>query len=140
MQTFLPYPDFKKSAKCLDYKRLGKQRVEAKQILNILNGKAKLNKNGKISWENHPAVKMWKGYEKPLTQYMNTMIQEWIDRGYKNTMEINRSNEKFDLPPWIGDDRLHSSHRSNLLRKNKDYYSKFGWIETNDLLYYWPIG
>ncbi len=26
MQTFLPYPDFTKSAQCLDNKRLGKQR------------------------------------------------------------------------------------------------------------------
>lgn len=35
MQTFLPYPEFIKSAQCLDNKRLGKQRVEAKQILEI---------------------------------------------------------------------------------------------------------
>ena len=32
MQTFLPYPDFWVSAKMLDDKRLGKQRVEAMQI------------------------------------------------------------------------------------------------------------
>jgi hypothetical protein len=38
MQTFLPLPDFIESAKVLDYKRLGKQRVEAWQILKaILN-------------------------------------------------------------------------------------------------------
>ena len=36
MQTFLPYEDFTKTAQCLDYKRLGKQRVEAYQILRIL--------------------------------------------------------------------------------------------------------
>lgn len=36
MQTFLPYPDFKKSAQCLDYQRLGKQRLECKQILQTL--------------------------------------------------------------------------------------------------------
>lgn len=35
MQTFLPYANFEASAKVLDYKRLGKQRVEAKQILEI---------------------------------------------------------------------------------------------------------
>jgi len=29
MQTFLPYADFKLSTRVLDYKRLGKQRVEA---------------------------------------------------------------------------------------------------------------
>ena len=58
MQTFLPYTDFIKSAKCLDYKRLGKQRVEAKQILNIL-----LGETTKAGWTNHPAVLMWSGYE-----------------------------------------------------------------------------
>ena len=34
MQTFLPYPDFHESAKVLDMKRLGKQRVEVLQLLN----------------------------------------------------------------------------------------------------------
>jgi len=33
MQTFLPYPDLRDSVACLDNKRLGKQRVEAMQIL-----------------------------------------------------------------------------------------------------------
>ena len=32
MQTFLPSPRFAESARCLDSARLGKQRVEAKQI------------------------------------------------------------------------------------------------------------
>ena len=41
MQTFLPYPDFTQSAKTLDYRRLGKQRVEAWQILNALRGVSK---------------------------------------------------------------------------------------------------
>ena len=36
MNTFLPYSDFIRSAKCLDYKRLGKQRVEAWQIYQTL--------------------------------------------------------------------------------------------------------
>ena len=36
MQTFLPYPDFRQSAACLDYRRLGKQRVEGVQILKAI--------------------------------------------------------------------------------------------------------
>ena len=36
MQTFLPYKSFVKSLNCLDNKRLGKQRVEAMQILNAI--------------------------------------------------------------------------------------------------------
>ncbi len=53
MQTFLPYPDFKRSAKVLDYRRLGKQRVEALQILKALQVE-------NYGWRNHPIVKMWK--------------------------------------------------------------------------------
>ena len=34
MQTFLPYESFRESAKVLDWRRLGKQRVEGMQIIN----------------------------------------------------------------------------------------------------------
>jgi hypothetical protein len=69
MQTFLPYPDLKKSFEVLDYRRLGKQRVEAMQILNIL-----LSDKKSGGWVNHPAVKMWRGYEDALCVYMNMCI------------------------------------------------------------------
>ncbi|GAA3827626.1 pyrimidine dimer DNA glycosylase/endonuclease V [Nocardioides panacisoli] len=36
MQTFLPYADFARSARSLDPKRLGKQRVEALQVVRAL--------------------------------------------------------------------------------------------------------
>ena len=84
MQTFLPYPSFRKSASVLDYRRLGKQRVEAKQIYDILTADWR---NPKKGWANHPAVLMWKGYEEELKLYRVIMIEEWIRRGYKNTME-----------------------------------------------------
>jgi hypothetical protein len=40
-------------------------------------------------------------------------------------------------PHWLGDEELHASHRSNLLRKDKEYYSKFGWLEPDNLEYKW---
>jgi hypothetical protein len=39
MQTFLPYPDFRESLQVLDNKRLGKQRVEAYQIISAITGR-----------------------------------------------------------------------------------------------------
>jgi hypothetical protein len=147
MQTFLPYKNFKKSARCLDRQRLGKQRVEGYQILRVLLGIGKRNKNGNLAWENHPAVKMWKGHEIALVAYVTEMCTEWIRRGYKDTIL-----EKIDLllplkmevslplsPRWLGNKEFHASHRSNLLRKNKVYYSKFNWKEPDNLPYYWPI-
>ena len=133
MQTFLPYSDFKQTAKCLDYRRLGKQRVEANQILNIILGKNKSN-----AWVNHPAIKMWKNYSLSLIEYRNTIIQEWINRGYNNNMLILPINEKIIYPYWLGNQKFHSSHKSNLLRKDYNYYSQFNWNESNDLPYIWP--
>ena len=49
MQTFLPYPDFVASARCLDRRRLGKQRVEVLQLLRALLVPGS-------GWANHPAV------------------------------------------------------------------------------------
>jgi Pyrimidine dimer DNA glycosylase len=135
MQTFLPLPNFIKSAQCLDYRRLGKQRVECKQILLILDAK---KQNVKIGWSSHPAVLQWENYEEALKEYMNVCICEWINRGYKNTMLIQEIANVI-YPPWFGDEKYHASHRSNLLRKNFDYYNQFGWEEPIDLEYVWPV-
>lgn len=131
MQTFLPYANIEKTVKCLDWRRLGKQRVESKQILNAIH-------RGKGGWSNHPATKMWKGYENGLTLYMNYCIKEWIQRGYKNNMPIVEV-EKIVMPPWFGDEKFHSSHRSNLLEKDFEWYSKFGWTEEPGMPYVWPV-
>ena len=141
MQTFLPYESFAESARCLDYRRLGKQRVEAYQILRTLTGESK-------GWVNHPAVKMWRGYEVALAKYGYEMCKEWKARGYKDTLEekfmqylvqhINRDSLMFPVPDWLGGS-IHASHRSNLLRKNKEFYSKYGWTETDNLSYVWPV-
>lgn len=131
MQTFLPYPNIYKSASCLDSKRLGKQRVEAFQILKALRGET----NG---WINHPATKMWRGHEGALVLYMNACISEWIQRGFKNTMVCQHALSNDPFPWWFGDERLHASHRSNLLRKDPEFYGKFGWKEDASLSYFWP--
>jgi hypothetical protein len=132
MQTFLPYRDFTKTAKALDYRRLGKQRVEARQILDIISN----NKTG--AWSNHPAVNMWRGYSEALSEYSDCIISEWIKRGYRNNMEIN-GIIAFTYPPWLGDENFHLSHRSNLLRKAPDSYSKI-WPDVPDNLpYVWPV-
>lgn len=131
MQTFLPYPDFEKTAKCLDRKRLGKQRVEARQIIKNLEG-------GRDQWYDHPAVQMWKGYAKALKLYFNTISKELKNRGYEHNLgyyDIREEGVKY--PPWLGDEEFHKSHRSNLLRKESDYYEKFDWDVSDDLNYVW---
>jgi hypothetical protein len=133
MQTFLPYPDFEKCAQCLDSRRLGNQRLEALIILRTLR------RRGPQGWRHHPAVKMWKGYEDALAHYLNCMIDEWIRRGYRNTIRRRRVQRPITMPRWLGDERLHASHRSNLLRKDPAWYGRFGWKEQPGLPYFWPV-
>lgn len=149
MQTFLPYADFKQSALVLDRQRLGKQRVEALQILRTLYGISD-------GWTNHPAVKMWKGYEPVLALYALEICAEWSHRGYIDSCwkQINAlvswrdavdgvsKNGQWILcspPAWLGDPAFHASHRSNLLRKDPDHYGQFGWTELPTLPYVWPV-
>lgn len=134
MQTFLPYSDFSKSARCLDYRRLGKQRVEAYQLYRIVSGVRTIG-----GWINHPATKMWSGYPEALALYQNVMIDEWIDRGYQNTMKYLPIN-KIIFPWWLGKEDLHASHRSNLLKKDPEFYGRYNWTESRNLNYVWYQG
>lgn len=92
-------------------------------------------------WANHSAVRMWRGYEDALSVYYNTILGEWIDRGYRNSMPflaVGRLFE-FQMPFWFGDEAFHASHRSNLLRKDPKFYGQYKWKEPNDLPYVWPV-
>jgi hypothetical protein len=64
-------------------------------------------------------------------------------RGFKDTCKekmIALSLPVHELqPPWLGNESFHASHRSNLLRKNPAWYSKFGWSESDNLEYVWPV-
>lgn len=145
MQTFLPHESFIKSARFLDRMRLGKQRVECKQILMALErGPLIETEKGvrKTPWYNHPAAKMWRGYEPALSLYGKTMCEEWIRRGYNDSLSgffLSRfCDHTIKFPKWIGNASFHRSHQSNLLRKNSQHYSQFGWDVPDNLPYIWP--
>jgi hypothetical protein len=142
VQTFLPYSDFEKTAEVLDYRRLGKQRVETWQILNALNGKTK-------GWANHPASRMWRGFELRLVSYGIVICKEWIRRGYNDTMlprfeELKNSltSQRHDEvdPAWLGRPDIHISHQSNLVRKDPEFYGPLFPDVSPDLEYVWPVG
>lgn len=148
MQTFLPYPNFAVSAMCLDRARLGKQRVEARQIqtaVQKLDGL--IPSDGPIGWGNHPAVTMWRGHVLALMLYGDCMIREWVRRGYENTMPLMLARTTDDqvaipaglvMPAWLGREDIHASHRSRLLMKDPEWYSQFGWTEEPGAEYVWP--
>lgn len=137
MQTFLPFPSFRHSAQVLDRQRLGKQRVETWQIYQALT-------RADYGWQNHPATKMWRGYHAALLDYGIAVCEEWLRRGYNDTLLDRFLAARHDLPvttstpPWLGDTAFHRSHRSNLLRKLPAWYAPLFADTPTDLPYIWP--
>ena len=148
MQTFLPYPDFEASARALDSKRLGKQRVECIQVLRGLTVEG-------YGWRHHPAVKMWAGCEEALGRYAFTCCEVWTEAGFGDTCAATiraelagvgitsvRTQDELAvagaLPIWLGDEDFHRSHQSSLLRKDPEFYrDRFPGV-PDDLPYVWP--
>ncbi|MFG3104907.1 MSMEG_6728 family protein [Streptomyces sp. NPDC048182] len=149
MQTFLPHPGFRESALALDRRRLGKQRVEALQVLRglIVPG---------YGWRRHPAVRMWRGYEEAMVRYGLEICRVWREAGHQDScaaslvagFEAERPGTPVrdqaglaaagELPPWLGDAAFHRSHRSALLRKDPETYAALFPGVPDDLPYVWP--
>ena len=149
MQTFLPYPDFTASAAALDSKRLGKQRVEALQVLRAVTRVT-------YGWKRHPAVRMWVGYAEGVAAYGMATCLEWVARGGADTVagtigvdlaeaglpSVPRTQHElaraYALPDWIGDERVHRSHQAALVRKDPAYYGGMFPDVDPELPYFWP--
>ena len=142
MQTFLPYECFQSSAKVLDQKRLGKQRVEVLQLLNSIQ---KIKNNEPVrGWKNHPCRKMWHNYSNALVLYGLVICAEWISRGYNDTclekiLAFHDPTTKTIMPKWLGDDEFHLSHKSMLIQKNPLHYKTLWPNVPNNLEYKWPV-
>jgi hypothetical protein len=148
VQTFLPYPDFERSARSLDPKRLGKQRVECLQVLRGLTVPT-------YGWRHHPAVVMWRGHLEALGRYTFTCCAAWVGLGFDDTVRETVAGElaahgvhdvrsQADLaavgalPAWLGDEDFHRSHRSALVRKDPGFYGPLFPGVPADLPYVWP--
>lgn len=156
MQTFLPYVDFNKTMDCLDKRRCWKQVLEARQILATLGVKLTKASGGPVkpSHVNHPIHKMWEGYEEVLMHYHDVALMfskiKWsVNTNIKSLTYISVHSKDSDnlamwkplyqhsMPWFMGYKPFHDAHKSNLLRKNPEWYSQFNWNVPNDLPYIW---
>lgn len=139
MNTFLPYPDFQRSAFVLDDEHLENQRRGCLYVLNAIAKHVKGNTP-------LPSVRMWTRHPHALTLYALAICDECEVRGIpdkKLRSKILQASAtlplEMDLPAWIGDPRVHVSHQSNLIRLNPEHYQKLFPGVPNNLPYYWPV-
>jgi len=148
MQTFLPLESFEETARVLDGRRLNNQVNECMVILRTCLGLSD-------GWANHPAVKMWRGYESALAHYTVYIVEECYKRwqndkvygkrlcnlddimdGYTHTWILGIGCK---MPPWLGNKNFHRSHRQALLAKNTEWYRQFWPEEEAKIEYVWPV-
>ncbi len=141
----MPFADFARCAHVLDDRRLGKLRVEALQVARALCRPG-------YGWRHHPVVRMWRGRHAALARYETEICEEWVRRGHPDTClpqlkaelgidEVPTQDELARLgmlPAWVGDDAVHRSHRSALLRKDPAHYRPLLGDDPDDLPYVWP--
>lgn len=158
MQTFLTSTNSLECAQNLDNKRLNKQILEGYQILNVLSGKSKTG-----GWRNHPAVLMWKGYERGLWSYIESMVQIANLRGIKTENNVKNLQTLYEQcwedwgnehPEFWRDEnkvmRIITTHRANLFKKDPLYYVRYQYAvdsphnnpccptRKEPCKYYWP--
>lgn len=136
MQTFMPFGTVTESAAVLDDVRLNKQRIEAKQIYQVLTGETR-------AWRHHPAVGMWRDRLSALADYGYLMCREWSSRGGRDDAGLGawfdeRRDPEVSLPEWTGHPDVQLSHRSNLIRKDPEFYRpRFPGVAAG-MPYLWP--
>lgn len=131
MQVFLSEYTFAECASVLDTKRLVKQLLEGRQILQTLSGES-------AGWRHHPAVKMFIGSEGVLYMYLSAIRDEMEKRGYKwenNWEVIDRihtqhfpNQESAILPDWMTTeefDKVVTTHRGRLHAKAPELYPQY---------------
>jgi len=101
--TFLPYVSFEESLSVLDNRYLGKQRVEAMQIINAIH-------------RYHDEGSSGRGYNNNMKH-----------------IELDVHPSDIEMPWYIGWDHFHKSHQASLLRKHPIHYNrKFRQEECRD--------
>ncbi len=105
-------------------------------------------------WRTHPAVLMWRGSEAVLGRYQEVTCLEWTTRGFGDTCAVKTAGllrtaglspdgdavgRDEQAPSWLGDQDLHRSHQSNLVRKDPEHYRPLFPGVPDDLPYVWPM-
>jgi hypothetical protein len=94
---------------------------------------------------------MWRGFTEALVGYGAAVCDEWVNRGRADAVRPTlleftggRVTAPADLrrdgalPPWLGAEEVHLSHRSALVRKDPAHYRRFFPDVPDDLPYVWP--
>lgn len=118
------------TAQALDKKRLHKQIVECRQILDALNG-AK-------AWSNHPCVLQYEGYERWLEKYLNCLVA--FVAGDMLTAKIESQYATDWFKPHWHTRTYYEQMKRRLYTKSPNHYSQWWTLGTSTENFYYVDG
>jgi hypothetical protein len=115
MSFYLPYPDFRRSAKCLTDAHLDEQRLTVRGLIRDI--------------VIHHRESEWSGHVTQLLEVYEAALCEWSRRGLVGVADVVPWMLDHDdpMPSWIGDQTYHGQHRMALLRLNPEHYGRMKW-------------
>lgn len=148
MHTWIPHQNFVQVARCLNDTHLENQCDDAWALLQFLVEPPPVVYP---RLQRMPCVIMWAGYENSLGQYLIAMLNERDLRRARKRPPVPNDNMlrlvrdflrnhrglPLKYPPWLSDQQLLRSHRSQLRAKSEAYVRK--WTTPANLPVYWPV-
>ena len=121
------------TAMALDSRRLNKQIIECRQILDALNG-AK-------AWSNHPCVLQYRGYEEWLRLYKRCLesfveYEEYGTDGAKDNIRVYNHTCFLMTPPFHTEEYFNQMKR-RLYTKDPVHYAQWAQLGESDINWYW---
>ncbi|CCC82231.1 pyrimidine dimer DNA glycosylase/endonuclease V [Thermoproteus tenax] len=148
MQIFRPYIDWSRSAGVLDDKRLGKQRVEAKQVILAILRRLGVLQDGRRGWLNHPIVLLYYNrgipYIEDLIGFFHATVEEWVRRGHQNNISLDDIESLLSRVPRAKGTPITHVHeveyrRVLLLKDPCHYLRKFSKEEVEEVVESEPV-
>ena len=128
MQVFIVGSPLK-TAQALDTRRLNKQIIECKQILDALNG-AK-------AWSNHPCTLQYRGHELWLYDYMRCLMAYRDDRF---TLADLYSGACDCIKPSFHTQEYFKQMKRRLYTKDTVHYAQWSYLGTSEVNWYFVDG
>jgi hypothetical protein len=117
------------TAKALDSRRLNKQIIECRQIIDAIQGTGK-------GWFNHPVVKMYEDHTNWLRCYM-WCLEEYQNKKSDALMLMHYNNYCEENKPAFFNDDFFTQMKRRLYTKDNEYYKQWADLGESDINWYW---
>lgn len=113
----------------LDKRRLNKQKIECKQIMDAIDGIS-------TAWKNHPIVKSYTPYRKWLSVYY-WLIEEYTSSNSDLLMMFHYNKWLWENKPIFHTEEYFNQMKRRLYTKDNKLYSLYSELGESDINWYY---